>query len=176
MKKALISLLLPFILVASAFAADNGPFVALDAQSWSTTNNTPFGNPSVGLRIGGGYHFTSNLGVEVDYAKSGDTSTVFSSKYSVSSFQVAAVGTYPINNSFDVYAKLGLASNKISLSGPATCNSCSKTNLMYGVGGQYNINKQVGIRVEYLELGNASNTGSNDLGVSTISAGVVYSY
>ncbi len=176
MKRALISLLLPFVVVASAFAADNGAFVVLDAQSWSTTNSAPFGNPSVGLRIGGGYHFTRNVGLEVDYAKSGDTSAYLGAKFNVSSIQVAAVGTYPINDMFDVYAKLGMASNKVNHSGPGTCNSCSKTDLMYGVGGQYNVNKQVGIRLEYDQLGKASNTGNNDLGASTISAGVIYNF
>lgn len=177
MKKVLAAVLISTISV-SAFAAGNGAFVAFDAQNWSTTNNAPLGNPSAGFRIGGGYHFTPNIGVEVDYAHSGDTSSYLGAKYNVSSVQAAAVGTYPINDAFDVYAKLGMASNKISLSGPpsAVCNSCSKTDLMFGVGGQYNFNKQVGIRLEYDDLGKASNTGTNDLGAATISAGVVYSF
>ena len=176
MKKILAVALFSAISIP-ALAGESGAFVALDAQNWSTTNNAPLGNPSMGLRIGGGYHFTRNIGVEVDYAKSGDTASYLGAKYNVSSVQAAAVGTYPINDMFDVYAKLGVASNKISLTGPgAICNSCSKTDLMYGVGGQYNVNKQIGIRLEYVPLGKASNTGTYDLGVSTLSAGVIYNF
>lgn len=176
MKKSLVLAIITAAIAVPAFAADSGPFVALDAQNWSTTNNPLFGNPSMGLRVGGGYQFTRNIGIEADYAKSGDTGSYLGAKFNVSSVQVAAVGTFPINDMFDVYAKLGMASNKINLSGPGTCNSCSKTNLMYGVGGQYNINKQVGIRLEYDQLGKASNTGTDDLGASTLSAGVVYNF
>lgn len=176
MNKILVSALLSSILAVPAFAADSGPFVALDIQNWSVTNNDPLGNPAVGLRIGGGYHFTPNFGAEIDYAQSGSSSSFFGISDKVSSLQAAAVGTYPINDMFDVYAKLGMAANKVTLSGPATCNSCSKTSFMYGVGGQYNINKQVGIRLEYENLGNATNSGSNDLAASTISVGVVYNF
>lgn len=177
MKKTFASVLLSCVVMTPAFAADSGPFVALDAQSWSATNVAPFGNPSAGLRIGGGYRFTRNIGMEVDYAKSGDA-TLGNAKLNVNSIQAVAVGTYPINNLFDVYGKLGLASNKVSVSGPGntSCTQCSKTNPMFGVGGQYNVNKQFGIRLEYDQLGKASDWGSDNIGVTTLSAGVVYSF
>lgn len=98
----------------------------------------------------------------------------------MSAFQVAATGTYPINQMFDLYAKLGMSANKVSLSG-ATWNagvSSSKTSLLYGVGGQYNINNNWGVRVEWAHLGDAT---SNSLGVpnisnSTLSVGGVYTF
>jgi OOP family OmpA-OmpF porin len=174
MKRVLISALLASTLAVPAFAADKGPFVALDLQSWSATNTFPFGDPGIGLRIGGGYHFMPYFGVEVDYAKSGDSASVGGGSYSVSSFQAAAVGTLPINPMFDLYAKLGLASNTV---GGAVCSaSCSKTDLMFGFGGQFNINKQVGIRLEYDDLGHATDSGVDDIAVSTISVGVVYNF
>jgi len=176
MKKALFLALLSSVLAVPAFAADSGPYAVLDLQNWSTANNTPYGNPALGFRIGAGYHFMPYIGAEIDYAQSGNSSSVAGVSYKASSVQAAAVGTYPINNMFDVYAKLGLASNQATVSGPGTCNSCSKTSVLVGVGGQYNINKRVGIRLEYDNLGNVTNTGSNDLAASTISVGAVYNF
>lgn len=176
MRKILVLTLLSSTLALPVFAADSGPYVALDLQNWSTTNNAPLGNPALGFRIGAGYHFTPNIGAEIDYAQSGNSSSVSGVSYKASAVQAAAIGTYPINDMFDIYAKLGMTSNKATISGPATCNSCSKTSVLFGVGGQYNINKQVGIRLEYDNLGNVTNSGSNDLAASSISVGAVYNF
>ena len=175
MKKLLIASLLSAMFAAPAFAAAPGPYVALDVQNWSTNNNAPFGNPGIGLRIGAGYRFTQNWGVEANYAQSGASSSVFGASYKVSAFQLAATGTYPINDQFDVYAKLGASANKVSASG-FTCNSCSKTDFLYGVGGQYNIDHNWGVRLEYEGLGKATNAGTNDMSASTFSLGAVYAF
>lgn len=174
--KKFVFLLLSLLISLPAFAADSGPYVALDVQNWTTTNNSIFGNPGVGIRVAGGYHFLPYIGVEVGYSQSGDSSSVLGAKYNVSSLQAAAVGTYSINDMFDVFAKLGAAANKISTSGPITCTSCSKTDVLIGVGGQYNINRNVGIRLQYEDLGKASNTGTNDMAASTVSLGAVYNF
>lgn len=175
MKKILAVTLLSALFAAPAMAAVPGAYVALDAQSWSTTNNAPFGNPGMGLNIGAGYRFTPNVGVEVDYGQSGSSSSVLGASYKVSALQLAAVGTYPINQQFDVFAKVGASANKVTASG-FTCNSCSKTDLLYGIGAQYNFNQQVGVRLQYANLGKATNSGTNDLSASTISLGVVYAF
>ena len=178
MKKILVASLLSSLFVMPAFAAAPGGYVAADLQNWSATNTGPSGNPGMGVRIGGGYRFTPNVGVEVDYAQSGSSSAYFGTTYKVSATQLAVVGTYPINPQFDVFGKVGMSANKISLSaaGAGTCNNCSKTDVLVGVGGQYNINQQVGIRLQYESLGKASNSGSNDMTVSTLSLGAVYAF
>ena len=174
--KRVALLLFSAAIALPAYAADSGPYAALDVQGWSTTNNAPFGNPGVGLRIAGGYHFTPYIGAEVGYAQSSDSSSVGGAKYHVSSLQLAAVGTYPINDMFDVFGKVGVAGNKVNTSGPLTCNNCSKTDALIGVGGQYNINRRVGIRLQYEYLGKATDTGINDMAASTVSLGAVYNF
>lgn len=175
MKKILVASLLSTLFAAPAFAAVPGAYVALDLQNWSATNTAPFGNPGMGLRIGGGYRFTPNVGVEVDYGQSGNSSSVFGTTYKVTATQLAVVGTYPINPQFDVFGKVGMSANKVSLSA-GTCTNCSKTDVLFGVGGQYNINQQVGIRLQYESLGKATNTGTNDMTASTLSLGAVYAF
>ena len=175
MKKILAVSLISALFAAPAMAAVPGGYVALDLQNWSTTNNAPFGNPAIGLRIGGGYRFTPNVGVQVNYGQSGASSSVGGASYKVSALQVAAVGTYAINPMFDVFAKLGVSANKMNASG-FTCTSCSKTDLLYGIGGQYNINQQWGVRLQYEGLGKVTNSGTNDMSASTLSLGAVYAF
>ncbi len=182
MKKVAIAMLLSAI-SAPAFAGDSGFYGALDVQTWSLSNlstlATGASNPSTGFRIGGGYHFTQNWGVEVDYAQSGNGDTgIPGVSYKADSAQAVAVGTYPINNMFDVYGKLGVAANKISASGGgATCTNCSKTSFMYGVGGQYNINNSIGIRLEYDGLGDVTNGPVGpQISATNVSLGVVYNF
>ncbi len=176
MKKILAISLISALFAAPAMAAVPGAYAALDVQSWSATNTGALGNPGVGLRIGGGYRFTQNWGVEVNYAQSGSSSSTGGLSYKASAFQVAATGTYPINPMFDVFAKLGVSANKLTSSG-YTCSNCSKTSVMFGVGGQYNINQQIGVRLQYEALGNATNyPAGNQVALSTISLGVVYAF
>ncbi len=177
MKKVLIASLLSALFAAPAFAAVPGPYVALDVQSWSASSTGSLGNPGVGARIGGGYRFTQNWGVEVNYAQSGSSSSVGGASYKASAFQVAATGTYPINPQFDVFAKLGVSANKISTSG-FSLSSTSKTDLLWGIGGQYNINQNWGVRLQYegLGKGTGSNPGGNDFSLSTVSLGAVYAF
>lgn len=175
MKKVLLASLLSTLFAAPAFAAAPGAYLALDLQNWSASNTGALGNPGVGLRIGGGYRFTENWGVEANYAQSGKSSSVGGVDYKFTALQLAATGTYPINPQFDVYAKLGLSANKFD-STPSVPNN-TKTSLLWGVGGQYNIDPQWGVRLEYANIGDTTNfpAGSQVTG-STISAGGVYSF
>jgi len=175
MKKIIAVSMLSALIAAPAMAAGTGPYVALDAQSWSTSNNDPLGNPGLGLRIGVGYNFTPNVGLEADYEQSGNSSSVAGVSDKISAAQLAVVGTYPINPDWNVFAKLGMSANKVSVSG-AGCTSCSKTDFLYGIGGQYNINPNWGVRLQYESIGKVTNTGTNDLSANTISLGVVYAF
>lgn len=175
MKKILAATIISALIATPAVAAVPGAYVALDVQSWSTTNNAPFGNPGMGLRIGAGYRFHPNVGVEVNYGESGNSSSVLGVTYKVKAAQLAVVGTYPVNPQIDVFAKLGMSANSVSVSaGP--CTSCSKTDLLFGIGGQYNFTPNWGARLMYENLGKATNSGTNDMSASTISLGAVYAF
>jgi OOP family OmpA-OmpF porin len=182
MKKISIAVLLSTAVISSAAFADaSGFFAAVDAQNWSASGGGGnITNPSTGYRIGGGYNFTQNWGVEVDYAKSGDATQPGGGTLNASSTQLVGVGTYPINNMFSVYGKLGVASNKVGGSNASGCTICSTTSTAYGAGGVYNINKQFGVRLEYLHLGNMTGSGAGGpataVSANTTSLGLVYNF
>jgi len=197
-KKITIAILLSAFAAAPVFAADQGAYIAVDLGQVSYSNatsqfsgaNAP--NPNA-IILGGGYHFSQYMGVEADYSIIGDSSITTvagaasaTEKLKTSSFQVAAVGTFPINDMFNVFGKLGLANTKIDYSasvtnatfvpGVVTAASASKTNLMFGLGGQLNINQHFGIRLQYEDFGKVTFSNAPDVGVKLYSLGGVYNF
>jgi OOP family OmpA-OmpF porin len=196
-KRLVLTALLTGFVAAPAFAADSGAFIAVDlggatygdAKVTGGTGET-YDDPGF-IRIAGGYHFTPNLGVEAGYSVFGDSKVDFANATTTlktSVFQVAAVGTYSINDKFDLFGKLGVASISAEESGTGAAASLSgsdrTTNLMFGVGGQYNFNQHWGIRLQYEDFGKAKYTPSvfgvaqpdSEFTVRAFSVGGVYNF
>jgi OOP family OmpA-OmpF porin len=196
MKKSILALAILSATAAPAFAENSGGFygeigsgvVAFSNSTIPGTNAAAFGNAAA-LDVAAGYRFNSMLAAEVGYAMSGDainsyTNATTTLKASVA--QVAVVGTYSLNDSFDLFGKLGGAFTSITLSGTGAAatwgSSNSSSNLLWGLGAQYNINKHFGIRAQYENLGNTNvvvNTttpATMSVGVGMTSVGIVYSF
>lgn len=195
MKKNILAFAILSAIAAPAFAANEGGYIAIDygTVNYSNafggpTNTTSFLNPGT-VHIGGGYHFSQNVGIEVGYSIIGNSEIAtlgaggYTETLKSSSYQIAAIGTFPINDTFDVFGKLGMANTKMdyTITGSITSSaSASKTNLMLGLGGQYNFNKNFGIRVQYEDFGKVTVPSSlvklTDVGVKIISVGGVYNF
>jgi len=175
MKKIFTVALVSSLISMPAFAADQGLYVSADMQTYSLTNIGTATSPSAGFRIGGGYRFTPNIAAEVGYAKSGN-GTAGGQSYNVSAMQVSAVGTYPINGSFDVIGKLGASSNKLEGPAIAGCTTCSKSDLMYGVGAQYKINQNFAVRLQYESIGKVESTATSPASATNFSFGGIYNF
>lgn len=202
MKKNILALALLSVIASPAFAAGAGGFYgAIDAGSvtyssatlYSTQNPnlTAFASPSA-YRFAAGYNLSPMLAVEAGYNMLGDSTVVYTNATTTlktSIMQVSAVGTYSINDTFDLQGLLGLAFNSMSLSGTGGAagfdSSNSSTNLSYGVGAKYNISKQFGIRARYENFGSTSvtstktaalNTLTMNAGTSMFSVGAQYNF
>jgi OmpA-OmpF porin, OOP family len=177
MKKIIAVALFSSMFAAPAFADGTGFYGALDLNTWNLSSKAAGqDNPSTGWRLAGGYHFTPNWGAELGYTQSGN-GTINGVNYKAESTQIAAVGTYPVNEQFDLFAKLGYAMNKLTGDATTGCPNCSKNDLMYGVGGQYNFNKQVGLRLQYEDLGKMTdNPGVDNSKATNIALGLVYNF
>jgi len=193
MKRLIASVILSAISL-SAMADNSGKYyISGDYGKLSLSNTIPT-NPSAvlpnpkAMRLGVGYHFTPSVAVEAGYVAIGD-STLVAPNDSVtlkqSAIQLAAVGSYQLNSSFDVIAKLGLSANSNKFTGTgldAGLNtSNSSTSLIYGIGIQFNINEQIGIRAQYEDFGKTTvseNFGNTSwkMGVKMTSIGVVYNF
>jgi len=178
MNKISSVLLLSVAISAPVFAADQGAFIDFDlgAVGYSGVGSqftaTSFPNPH-SLSAGGGYHFNQYIGVEAGHSLIGDSTidtatglpgVTITEKLKTSSTQVAAVGSIPMGPVFTLFGKLGLANTKVDYTATVSCGAVfnpgvnqatgtSKTNLMAGLGGQFNIGRHFGIRLQYQDLG-----------------------
>ena len=132
-------------------------------------------------KIFGGYQFNRNLGVEFGYTNLGKASAgdaVSTTTFKTKGFEVLAVGTFPINQQFEVYGKAGLFRWNLDANDTVFGSlSESGTDLTFGLGVKYNFTKTVGARLEwqrYNDIGNENTTGTSDS--DFIGVGLVFKF
>ena len=153
----------------------------------STTKNACAGVPAgvscnesgTAFRFGGGYQVNQNLAVEASYAMLGNNKASaggVTAEIKPAALQLSAVGSFPLNQEFSLFAKAGLSriSADMSSTGSAT-QSTTKTGLGYGFGVQYDVTKQMGVRAQYESLGKLNDT-ITDFDVSMFSAGLIFKF
>ncbi len=178
MKKNIIAIVLLSTCSFSAFADNAGYYVGIDYSMLNLGNlNSVLGSsvsqPSGGMRLDGGYNFTKNWGVEIGIFENGNA---LGTNYTPNTTYLAGTGTYPINEMFDVFGKLGAVSNQL---GGCSLNICgSQKSLMYGIGADFNVSKNVGYRLQYENLGNltSADTNGNQLTESDVALGVIFRF
>jgi OOP family OmpA-OmpF porin len=178
MKRLLYAIVLSSFIATHAIAdyADRY-YLAADFGSASLHNMPGWTNPSV-LRITGGYYFSPFMSLELGYSSFGDTTGPSGDAISASSFQFAAIATLPITTQFDLLGKLGIASNYYDYYPnnspyPYANYSESQSDFLYGVGAQFHINSQVGLRVLYDNYGKFDNFNP-PMKASSVSLGLMY--
>lgn len=179
MKKIAIAVLLSAFVATPALADNTGKYyVAGDLGTATYSDMSPFPNPGV-VRIAGGYHFSPMVAAEVGYSMFGDSIVDYgfgSATLTASSFQIAAVGSYPLSPEFDLIGKLGMSKNSAEITdtnfGSA---STSQSSLLIGLGAQYHVNSQVSLRAQYDNYGKFSNTAPL-METTSFSLGVVYNF
>ncbi|ADE12251.1 porin family protein [Sideroxydans lithotrophicus] len=189
-----------FAMTSSAMA--EGFYVAVDGGAMGYSNShilSAWGidfNAGGAITLGGGYNFNNYFGLEAGFTNTGDSTITtygFYSKETLksSAAQLAAVGTFPINDRFSMFLKAGVANTRIDYTywsfGTTASASASKSHAMIGFGGQYNFNRHWGLRVQYQDYGKtqvgpviangvpqAGTTG--DIGMALFSVGGVYNF
>jgi OOP family OmpA-OmpF porin len=142
------------------------------ASESQTTNKT-------GSKFFAGYDFTRNWAVEGAFVSLGTPQYNYTGRvagrdaYKVTSWNLAAKGTMPLRNKFEVFAKLGATSNRASsetaISGAVVQNTAStktRADVLIGVGGAYNLYSNMAVRLEYESFGKFGN-GVNQLVATT---------
>lgn len=147
-----------------------------------------------------GYRFTQNWSAELGYANLGEYNVRYTdnlglgltdnSNYEVTALKLAGVGSFPVAQGFSLLGKLGLArttaENTANVSALGVTDSQTlkknKTRLFWGVGAQYDFNRNIGVRVEYEDYGkvgaNFTDAGNEpgEAKISTLNLNLVYSF
>lgn len=151
---------------------------------------------ALGLTVG--YKFSPYVAVEVAYLHLGEASYKASGTVSdgLGQFDInaritakskgpalSALGLWPINDAFDLYARLGVYFADTDIKATVSDGvdslsdgvSASSENLLYGVGANWNINERWSLRLDYQmfkDVGDDDKTGETD--IDMISLGVFF--
>ncbi len=179
MKKILAVALLSTFVAAPSFAADTGAYISADLGSATLKNAAPFPDPGV-ISFGAGYRFSPNIAAELGYTFFGDSKITSGSNWltmKLSSLHPAVVGTLPVNDQFSVFGKFGLAINSEKYTSNLTLStsSYSQNSTYFAFGGQYNLNQQLGMRVQYESFGDFDNVPP-PYSATAVSVGIVYNF
>ena len=141
------------------------------------TTSSSLDDTDTGWKLFGGYRFTRNWAVEGAYVDLGDVTSKTKVKdgpagftaqdfvntaarvhpYSVDGFTLSGVGTWPVNEKFSLFAKLGIFNWEADIK--VECVGCgssvrkpddeSGTDWTAGIGAGYDINDEFGLRLEF---------------------------
>lgn len=170
-----------------AYAADSGFYVlgSVGSTKFHDIDTTGIPNPSVddtdmGFKVGGGYMFNKNIGVEaayVDLGKASVSSGGNTAEVKASGEVLAALLVWPISNQFSLLGRLGFINGTVKISGPGGSVDSTDVKGTFGVGAAFNFNPQLGVRLDidrYNKLGDSNTTGEGN--VDMISLGVFYKF
>jgi OOP family OmpA-OmpF porin len=178
---------------ASQLAEKNGGVdTGLAAQGIGSASSIKKNATTFGLNLG--YQFTPNWAVEGGYTDLGShdingtvsspASDGLSGKVKARMWNVAAVGTLPLEGGFGVYAKLGVARTDTKVDIASTTGATTPLDTkddrwspLIGVGALYRINENLDATVEYNRidrLGSDNSTGRFD--ANTVMAGLRYRF
>lgn len=169
------------------FSNGNNNFNSSNTLSGITSTSTE--NSDNAWKIYLGIPFNKNLGLELGYAKLGDqtisgmfTGNPASSRATSTAYLFDLIGNYDFNESFSLLGKVGMhrwgvnSDTQKTPTGGGT-DGADGFDFTYGLGVQYNVNKDVGLRMEWErinDMGHEGTTGKIDASLITI--GVVYRF
>jgi OOP family OmpA-OmpF porin len=177
MKKIAIAALLS-VVVAPAVAADE-PHMYVGVrvgQAKTSINNTVLdtANPTAfGVFLG--HTFSPNFAIEGEYLVLGEVKGGNGSAKSTG-FSVSGVGSFPINEQFSLFGKLGYAMITSKFGGSFTGPDAKSNAVTYGLGGQFNVSPGVGVRLGWDKYKLDDSSQSLNGNVSLISAGALFKF
>jgi OmpA-OmpF porin, OOP family len=166
-----------------AFAEDVGAYVGANLGIGKPDINTTNGEDKSSSAVGGvllGYKFNKYVGVEGQYTGIGKVTDKISGTAKGDAASLTAIGFLPLNDEFNLYGKLGLAYTKTTVSSSlAPMNDATRTAITYGLGGEYNFNKNVGMRLgwdHYNAAVDMIGSNKNNVNANVVSVGAVYNF
>ncbi len=174
---------------SSASAADQGWYVggslgiAQDNDSCDGPRGGGFvgscDDTDIGFKFFGGYEFNQNFGAEAAYVRLGNVTasgiisgTPVNASGRADGFSFAGVGKLPLANQFSVFGKLGIYAWDVRASatapGVTAFDKDSGTDIMVGFGGKYDVNKNLGMRLEWEHFRNVIGSDQNLISVGAV--------
>lgn len=123
-----------------------------------------------GFSFGGGYKINKFFAVEVAYQDLGsidESDEDFSESLGFSALSLSGVASIPLGDAFSLYGRLGISKITMDIDvsdeGESESISLSKNKALYGVGGRFAINDQIGLRLEVNQFADWENISLTSL-------------
>ncbi len=175
MKRLIAVPLLSIAFAAPAFAADQGFYLGANVGQSSTDTYVLGTKTATAFSVLGGYQFMKYLAAELQYNDMGSPKFISGNSFKINGYSASVVGILPFNNQWSIFAKVGYANTKL---GSPIDNS--KSDVTWGVGGQFNIDRSWGVRLNYdqykVETKAALFVPSQKATTSVPSIGVLYKF
>ncbi len=173
MKQQVFALLL-FLLPGVVYAAASGPYVALNVGQSSTDTLPLSDKTATGVSAMVGYQFGPHFGVEVQYLDLGSITFQSGGSSDITGYGLNLVGSYPFNNEWSAFLKLGATHTIIKSVG--SFGDVTRCNANWGIGGEYNLTPAWGVRLSYDSYGVGAEGPLDSAKTSLTSVGVVYRF
>ena len=119
-----------------------------------------------------GYQVNRTISVELGYTHLGEVSGSelgIPFEAEATAWEVIGIGKLPLGNNFSVYGLLGIAMVEAEVSVGGVSADDDSTELTFGVGAQYDVSRNLGIRAQWQRYG-------ADEDIDVISLGVVFKF
>ena len=130
------------------------------------------------FRLFGGYQFTPNIAAELGYTDLGklkvDLGPLGSGDIGATAWDLSGVFSWPIQQ-FGVFGRLGVARVEAKPGGALGGDSATKSGLTWGLGGSYDFNRNLGLRLEFQRF-RADAGGGDTADIDNLSLGVLWRF
>ncbi|MFO1395068.1 MAG: porin family protein [Steroidobacteraceae bacterium] len=134
---------------APAMSADNGFYAGAGVGYYQLDAGYGWDAGDFAWKIRAGYDFIKYFGIEVEYIDGGSPKD-FDVSITTTGWNFSAVGRYPFNDSFNVFAKLGAMT--WDAKGNHGLGSDNGTDFSWGLGAGWNVGKHFELDAEYQGL------------------------
>ena len=172
-------------------AADDGWYAAVDYGS-THLGGVPSAagdNGDSGYRLAGGYGFNRNFALEADYVDFGKVRSeqcvfinvpcdqVLNSTLKAHAVALDGIGSLPLNDSWSVFGRLGLAAGNVDVRSPGYSKGANTTSLDWGFGASYRFDGNWGLRLQWVQFQNmGDSTTASKSNYNLASIGISYSF
>lgn len=138
-----------------------------------------------GWKLFVGYEFNPYFSIEGGYADLGESdadTTVLgipvSAEAEVDGFFLAGLAAWPVNDAFSIFGKLGLIAWDVDVDasggGVSVSDDESGTDVLFGIGAQYNFIDNFGIRAEWERYNSIGDSDIGNTDIDFISGSIIF--
>ena len=137
-----------------------------------------FKDSDTAFKLYGGYQFNPTFGVEAgyNYLGKGELAVGPSISAKPESIYLAGTATFPVNQEFAVFGKLGAARTRTKLNVVGDADTEYRNSAVAGIGASYAFTKDISGVVEYEDFGKVVKRDGGSLKANLISVGMRYKF